>query len=165
MILAENPMVADCLVMREHWMRCALDLAKDAVLADEVPVGAIVVLGGKVIGQGFNNSVRNHDPSGHAEIVALRNAARNLGNHRLVGARMYVTIEPCVMCAGAIVQARLSQLVYGATDPKAGAAGSVLNVLQHGQLNHRCEVVGGVLELECGALMKNYFELKRQIQR
>ena len=157
-------MTADCLLIREQWMRCALDLAKDAILVDEVPVGAIVVLGSKVIGRGFNNTVGNHDPSGHAEIVALRSAARNLGNHRLVGASMYVTIEPCVMCAGAIVQARLAQLVFGATDPKAGAAGSVLNVLQHDQLNHRCEVVGGVLESECGALMKNYFEMKRRIQ-
>ena len=149
-------------VEHEIWMRRALYLAKSAYQRDEVPIGAVVVLDGRVIGEGYNLTISNCDPSAHAEIIALRSAAAAVNNHRLPGARMYVTVEPCAMCAGAVIQSRLDTVIFGATDSKAGAAGSVLNVLQNNTLNHQCEVVGDILSDECAQLMQEFFEAKRK---
>ena len=142
-------------------MHAALDAAREAEAAGEVPVGAVVVTGGNVVAAGHNVSVSAADPSGHAEIVALRGAADALGNHRLTEATLYVTLEPCVMCVGAIAQARVSRVVFGAYDPKAGALGSVEDLSTSKALNHRFEVNGGVLAEECGDLLKAFFEARR----
>ena len=150
------------MVEHEIWMRRALYLAQFAYQKDEVPIGAIVVLDGRIIGEGYNLTISNCDPSAHAEIIALRSAAAVVNNHRLPEARMYVTIEPCAMCAGAVIQSRLDTLIYGATDSKAGAAGSVLNVLQNDTLNHQCEVVGDILSDECAQLIQEFFVAKRK---
>ncbi len=144
----------------EH-MRAALDAARNADAAGEVPVGAVVVAGGGVIATGHNVSISAADPTGHAEIVALRAAAKELGNHRLSGATLYVTLEPCVMCVGAIAHARLSRVVFGAYDAKAGALGSVEDLSTSRALNHRFEVNGGVLAEECGELLKAFFAARR----
>jgi len=150
-------------LQREHEqrMRYALDWAKAAYAMDEVPVGAVVIIGDEVVGVGYNRTVSDCDPSAHAEIVALRRAAAKIGNYRLPSAKMYLTLEPCAMCAGAIVQARLESLIFGATDFKSGAAGSVMNVLRHEKLNHRCQVVGSILENECKELIQKFFRSKR----
>ncbi|HET7176703.1 MAG TPA: tRNA adenosine(34) deaminase TadA [Gammaproteobacteria bacterium] len=145
----------------EKFMREALALARQAEAAGEVPVGAVLVKDGVVIGSGWNHPIGAHDPTAHAEIAALRAAATALGNYRLLDTTLYVTLEPCAMCAGAMVHARVERLVYGATDPKTGAAGSVLNLVQAGPLNHRLEVEGGVLAEECGALLKGFFAQRR----
>ncbi len=142
-------------------MRRALMLAQHAEQAGEVPVGAVVVLNGEVIGEGWNQPIVTHDPSAHAEMVALRAAARQIKNYRLTGATLYVTLEPCAMCAGVIVHARIARVVYGAADPKAGAAGSVLSLLDSDRLNHRAEVVGGVLAEECGEALRQFFQARR----
>ncbi len=142
-------------------MQRALDLARYAEAAGEVPVGAVVVLNGEVIGEGWNQPIVTHDPSAHAEMVALRAAARQIKNYRLTGATLYVTLEPCAMCAGAIVHARIARVVYGAADPKAGAAGSVFSLLDSERLNHRAEVVGGVLAGECGEILRMFFQSRR----
>lgn len=145
-----------------HWMRHALALAQRAAAEGEVPVGAVVVdAEGQVLGEGWNRPIAAHDPTAHAEIQALRAAAEKVGNYRLVGATLYVTLEPCPMCAGAMVHARVRRVVYGAADPRSGAAGSVYNLLQTEQLNHRAEVVGGVLSEECGALLRGFFRERR----
>ena len=141
----------------ERWMREALAEARRARGRGEVPVGAVVVLGGAVVGRGANQPIRGTDPTAHAEIVALRDAARATGNYRLTGAALYVTVEPCLMCAGALVHARIGRLVFGAAEPRAGAVRSVMRVLDHPALNHRVEVAGGVLESECTALMRAFF--------
>jgi len=143
-------------------MQRALALARHAQAVGEVPVGAVVTLDGEVIGEGWNQPIRSHDPSAHAEMVALRAAAARLGNYRLLGATLYVTLEPCAMCAGAIVHARLARVVYGAADPKAGAAGSVFNLLASEQLNHRAQITGGVLAEDCGAILRAFFQLRRE---
>lgn len=143
------------------WMRLALAQAREAGEAGEVPVGAVIVRAGEVVGQGQNRNLRDNDSSAHAEIVALRQAGARLGNHRLPGCVMYSTIEPCAMCAGAMVHARLEHLVYGSADPKAGAAGSALEVLNHPRLNHRMEVTSGVLQEECSELLKAFFQARR----
>jgi tRNA(adenine34) deaminase len=127
----------------------------------EVPVGAVVVLGGEIIGRGCNRNLTDKDPSAHAEIVALRNAGAAIGNHRLLECELYVTIEPCAMCAGALIQARISRLIYGAADAKAGAVKSVLQVLNHPALNHQMEVVPGVLAEECAQLLQGFFRSRR----
>jgi len=145
----------------ESWMQRALAEAEAAEDAGEVPVGAVIVKGGELIATGQNRNLRDHDPSAHAEIVALRAAGQVLGNHRLERCEMYVIIEPCAMCAGALVHARLARLVYGARDPKAGAVESAMNVLNHPRLNHEMEVVGGVLEAECSQLLRDFFRLRR----
>ena len=150
------------MVEHENWMRRALYLAQCAYQKDEVPIGAVVVLDGRIIGEGYNLTMSNCDPSAHAEIIALRSAAAAINNHRLPGARMYVTIEPCAMCAGAVIQSRLDTVIFGATDSKAGAAGSVLNVLQNNTLNHQCEVVGDILSDECAQLVQEFFKAKRK---
>lgn len=143
-------------------MRRALELARHAQEAGEVPVGALVVQDGEVIGEGWNQPIVSNDPTAHAEVVALRAAAARVGNYRLPGATLYVTLEPCVMCAGAIVHARVARVVYGAPDPKNGAGGSVFNLMQSvPPLNHQAEVVGGVLGEECGQMLKAFFQSRR----
>ena len=143
------------------WMQRAIEQARLAERAGEVPVGAVVVREGKIVGTGYNQNLLGNDPTAHAEIVALRQAAEALGNHRLTGCTLFCTIEPCAMCAGAMVHARISRLVYGARDPKAGAAGSVLDVINHPHLNHQMEVTSGVLAEECSQLLKSFFAAKR----
>lgn len=142
-------------------MQAAIGEAKIAAQAGEVPVGAVVVVDDEVVGRGINRTISDSDPSAHAEIVALRAAAHELGNHRLTGATLYVTLEPCTMCMGAIVQARIVRLVFGAYDPKAGAAGSAIDLTDSPAFNHRFEVNGGVLADECGAVLKAFFEPRR----
>jgi tRNA(adenine34) deaminase len=147
------------------YMRHALKLASQAQDAGEVPVGAVVVQDGVIIGRGFNAPISRHDPSAHAEMMALRNAAQNIGNYRLVGCELFVTLEPCLMCAGAIMHARIARAVYGASDPKTGACGSVLNAFVEQRLNHHTEVVVGVLADECGLMLSNFFALRRAQQK
>lgn len=139
-----------------------MELADEGRAADEVPVGAIVVAGGEIVGRGFNQPITSRDPTAHAEVVALRDAAGRLGNYRLPGATLYVTMEPCVMCAGAIFHARIARVVYGAREYKTGAHGSILDVFSEPRLNHHCEIVGGVLADECAALISGFFESRRQ---
>src|SRR5262245_51738584 len=148
-----------------YWMELALELARSAAAAGEVPVGAVVVKDGEVVGRGHNRNLTDNDPTAHAELVALRDAAARLGNHRLVGCTIFATIEPCAMCAGAMVHSRLARLVYGASDPKAGAAGSVLTVLNHPQLNHRMEVTAGVLADQCSEVLTSFFQSRRNLSR
>lgn len=149
----------------EVYMRHALDLAVQAQAAGEVPVGAVVVLEGEIVGRGFNAPISRHDPSAHAEMVALRDAAQRLGNYRLVGCELFVTLEPCMMCAGAIMHARIARVVYGASDPKTGACGSVVNAFAELRLNHHAVVQGGVLAEECGAMLSNFFAMRRAQQK
>lgn len=143
------------------FMHAALAEAQIAVAQNEIPVGAVVVAGGEIVARGHNRSITDHDPSGHAEIVALRAAGAATGNYRLVDATLYVTLEPCAMCVGALIQARIRRLVFGAYDEKAGAAGSVLDLAGERKLNHRFEVNGGLLQEECGALLTAFFSGKR----
>ena len=142
-------------------MRVALEQARAAQAAGEVPVGAVVVKDGEIIGAGFNAPISRHDPSAHAEITALRDAARRLGNYRLPGCTLYVTLEPCAMCVGAMFHARIARLVYGAADPKTGACGSVLDLFAEPRLNHHATVTAGVLAEECGAPLRQFFAAKR----
>jgi tRNA(adenine34) deaminase len=142
-------------------MRTALALAAEARRGGEVPVGAVVVLDGTVIGTGFNQPIAATDPTAHAEIVALREAGRRLGNYRLTGATLYVTIEPCQMCVGAMIHARIARLVYGTLEPKAGAIESAMRAHEHPSLNHRMDATGGVLEEECRAVIQEFFREKR----
>ena len=144
------------------WMRQALDQAKNAWALGEVPVGAVVVRDGEVIATGFNQPIGNHDPTAHAEIMALRAAATILGNYRLPGCELFVTLEPCAMCAGAMMHARLARVVYGATDPKTGACGSIVDLFAQERLNHHTQLVGGVLADECGALLREFFAERRR---
>ena len=145
----------------DTFMRAALDEARRGFAAGEVPVGAVLVLDGEIVGRGFNQPIGSHDPTAHAEIVAMRAAAQAIGNYRLVGATMYVTIEPCLMCVGAMVHARIGTLAYGAPEPKAGAVESAMRALEHPSLNHRFEVVAGVREDECRALVQAFFRERR----
>jgi len=145
----------------ERFMRAALREAARAMKEEEVPVGAVVVHEGRVLARAHNRSIHLNDPTAHAEILALRRAARKLGNYRLPGCSLYVTIEPCAMCAGAIVQARVQRVVFGTADPKAGAGGSVLPVLNHPKLNHRAEVRSGVLKEECASILREFFRHRR----
>jgi len=147
--------------MDEVWMRLALDEAADAERLGEVPIGAVVVLGEKVIGRGHNRVITEQDPTAHAEIVALRDAARFLNNYRLTGTTLYVTIEPCPMCAGALVNARVARLVYGAADPRAGAVTTLFQLCTDPRLNHRLQVQAGVLEAECREMIQSFFQRKR----
>ena len=148
----------------EQWMKEALRQAERALLAGEVPVGAVVVSQNNIVGQGFNRNLLDRDPTAHAEIIALREAAANIGNHRLLDCELYATIEPCAMCAGAITHARVRRLVYGAEDLKAGAVHSVMQVVNHPALNHRVEVKGGVLAERCGELLQQFFWARRAEQ-
>ncbi|HEY3759747.1 MAG TPA: tRNA adenosine(34) deaminase TadA [Solirubrobacteraceae bacterium] len=145
----------------EYFMRLALREARHALKHDDVPIGAVAVHGGEVIGAGHNEREVRQDPTAHAELVALREAARAVGGWRVLETVLYVTLEPCAMCAGAIVLARIPRVVYGASDPKAGAAGSVLDVLGERRLNHRPEVAGGLLADECGGLLSEFFAARR----
>jgi tRNA(adenine34) deaminase len=146
---------------RDTFMRTALDEARRGFRAGEVPVGAVVVLDGRILGRGFNQPISSHDPTAHAEVVAIRAAAKAIGNYRLVGSTMYVTIEPCLMCVGAMVHARVGTLVFGAPEPKAGAVVSSCRAHELPSLNHRIEVVGGVLEEECRAIIQEFFKTRR----
>jgi len=143
------------------YMRRALELARHAEEAGEVPVGALVVLNDEIIGEGWNQPIVTHDPTAHAEIVALRAAAVRTKNYRIPEAVLYVTLEPCAMCAGAMVHARMARVVYGAADPKSGAAGSVFNLLESSTLNHRAQITRGMLAQECGEMLRNFFEARR----
>ena len=147
--------------MHNDFMRLALEQAQHAWDLGEVPVGAVVVKDGVVIARGYNQPIGKHDPTAHAEIVALRAAAEALGNYRLPGCELYVTLEPCVMCSGAMMHARLARVVYGATDPKTGACGSVVDLFGQERLNHHTEVSGGVMADECGAMLKDFFAARR----
>jgi tRNA(adenine34) deaminase len=147
--------------MDERFMRIALELAGQARQRGEVPVGAVVVLEGTVIGEGFNQPISAQDPTAHAEIVAMRKAAARLGNYRLTGAELYVTIEPCQMCVGAMVHARIARVVYGALEPRAGAIESAMRAHEHPALNHRMEAFGGVLEAASRTLMQDFFRDRR----
>ena len=146
----------------DFYMREALALAAIAEAHGEVPVGAVVVSDGAIIGRGYNQPITSHDPSAHAEIIAMRDAASRIGNYRLTGCELYVTLEPCVMCAGAIMHARIARLVFGAADPKTGACGSVVNLFSEAALNHHAAVVTGVLAAECGARLSAFFSQRRQ---
>ena len=148
-----------------NFMQMALDLAKQAALNGEVPVGAIVVKDGVIIGRGSNAPISLHDPTAHAEIIAMRQAAKYLGNYRLVDCTLYVTLEPCAMCSGAIQHARIAKLVYGASDAKTGACGSVVNLMAEPKLNHHTEVLGGVMADECGAILSGFFKQRRLINK
>jgi tRNA(adenine34) deaminase len=145
-------------------MRRALELAAHGREAGEVPVGAVIVIDGAIVGEGFNQPIGSHDPTAHAEIVAMRDAGRRLGNYRLAGTTLYVTIEPCQMCVGAMVHARVARLVYGAPEPKAGAIESAMRAHEHPSLNHHVEVMGGVLEDECRNVMQQFFAERRKTE-
>lgn len=147
------------------YMRQALDQAHNAWALGEVPVGAILVREGTVIATGFNQPIGTHDPTAHAEIMALRAAASLLGNYRLPGCELFVTLEPCAMCAGAMMHARLARVVYGAPDPKTGACGSVVNLFEQEKLNHHTEIVGGVMTDQCSSLLKDFFAERRAAQK
>lgn len=144
------------------YMKLALELAQQAADAGEVPVGALVVKDGEIVGRGYNQPISGADPSAHAEMVALRDAAQHLGNYRLVGCTLYVTLEPCAMCTGAIQHARIARLVFGASDPKTGACGSVVNLMAEEKLNHHCEVTSGVLAEQCGSILSGFFAARRK---
>ena len=156
-----NPAPEPAPVSGELWMEEALRCAQRALEAGEVPVGAVVVLAGKVVGRGWNRNISDCDPTAHAEVIALRDAGANVGNHRLGDCELFVTIEPCAMCAGALVHARLKRLVYGSDDPKAGAVRSVMQVLNHPQLNHEIEVRSGVLAGRSAELLQTFFKNRR----
>lgn len=145
----------------EKFMQRALELAKQGELAGEVPVGCVIVKNGEIIGEGFNHPISAHDPTAHAEIDAMREAASALGNYRLVDTTLYVTLEPCTMCAGAMVHARVKRLVFGAREPRTGAVGSVYDIPRDARLNHRLEVVEGVLAEKSSAMLREFFRAKR----
>ena len=145
----------------EDYMRAALEQARAAGAVDEVPVGAVVVCAGEIVGRGFNQPIGRHDPTAHAEIMALRDAATRLGNYRLPGCALYVTLEPCVMCSGAIMHARVARVVFGARDPKTGVAGSVLDLFAESRLNHHATIEGGLLADDCGRMLSSFFAARR----
>ena len=145
------------------FMKIALEEAKSAYSAGEVPVGAVLVHDGRILAQAHNLPITMNDPSAHAEMLALRQAAENIGNYRLVGAELYITLEPCIMCAGAIVQARLARVIFGARDPKCGAVTSLYNILNDERLNHQVEVTEGIMREECGEIISRFFRQKRVI--
>lgn len=144
-----------------RYMRAALELAHEGGLIGEVPVGAVVVMNGEIVGRGYNQPISSHDPTAHAEVMALRDAAARIGNYRLVGATLYVTMEPCVMCAGAILHSRVARVVYGAREYKTGAHGSIIDVFAEPRLNYHCEISGGVLAEACAAAISGFFETRR----
>jgi tRNA(adenine34) deaminase len=160
--MQRKPSAGDARPPDEHFMRRALREAERGFKEDEVPVGAVVVKDGRVLARAHNRPVRLQDPSAHAEVLALRRAARKLGNYRLTRCTLYVTIEPCAMCAGVITQARLRRVVFGAFDPKAGASGSALTVLNHPKLNHQVEIRSGVMAEDCARLLRDFFRRKRK---
>lgn len=143
------------------FMQLALDLARQGASHNEVPVGAVVVWDGRVVGQGFNQPIGRHDPTAHAEVMALRDAAQRLGNYRLPGCTLYVTVEPCAMCAGAIQHARIARVVFGTTEPKTGACGSVVDLFAEPRLNHHAQIEGGVLAVDCAETVSAFFRRRR----
>lgn len=147
------------------YMQRALELAAHAEAEGEVPVGALIVLNSEIIGEGWNRPIAGHDPTAHAEIIALRAAAQRLQNYRLTGATLYVTLEPCPMCAGAMVHSRIGRVVYGATDPIAGSAGSVFNILQAATLNHRVDITAGMMAEVCSERLRDFFRQRRSNQK
>ena len=152
-------------VSDERWMRHALTLAQKAAALGEVPVGALLVKDERLLAEGWNQPIVDHDPTAHAEIMAIRHGGESLQNYRLPGTTLYVTIEPCSMCAGAIVHARIARVVFGASEPRAGAAGSVINLLQNEQFNHQTDISSGVLAEECGQILKDFFAMRRKQKR
>ena len=146
----------------ELWMQRALELAREAERMGEVPVGAVLVANDESVAEAWNQPVAAHDPTAHAEILALRQAGEKLGNYRLNDATLYITLEPCAMCAGAIVHARIARVVYGAKDPRAGAGGSVFQILDSDKLNHRTQITGGILEAACTEILQEFFRKKRR---
>ena len=150
------------MTLDEAKMHEAIAEAHLAERSGEVPVGAVIVREGEILARGYNQVIATSDPTAHAEVVALRQAGRLLGNYRLEGCDLYTTLEPCAMCAGAILHARIHRLIYAAPDPKAGACGSILNVIQHPQLNHKVELTPGILEEECAAMLTNFFRARRR---
>lgn len=161
----ENPVLSEASAFMAEdlkWMQYALTLADKAEQIGEIPVGAVLVKDNVVIGEGWNVSICQHDPSGHAEMIAIRQAAQRLQNYRLLDTTLYVTLEPCAMCAGLLVHSRIKRLVFGALDAKTGAAGSVMDLVRHPQLNHQVEVVSGVLATECGMKLSEFFARRRQ---
>jgi tRNA(adenine34) deaminase len=154
--VAQNPVLSD-----EHWMQIALNLAHQAAQNGEVPVGAVVVKDGQMVGQGYNSPIQRHDPTAHAEMVAMREAALNLGNYRLSGCQLFVTVEPCTMCAGAIAHARFSRLIYGASEPRSGAIASVMQFLDHPASHQHTQVTAGVLAEPCAKVMRDFFKSRR----
>lgn len=144
------------------FMRLALELAKKAELKNEVPIGALIVRDGKIIGRGMNTSISDYDPTAHAEINAIRDAAKTIKNYRLKNCSIYVTLEPCAMCVGAIQHARIEKIIYGAPDPKTGACGSMIDLVSVKEINHHAEATGGILEKECGQILKDFFLSKRK---
>jgi tRNA(adenine34) deaminase len=149
----------------ERWMRVALEEAQKAAAIGEVPIGAVIVRNGEIVGRGYNRRETDRDPTAHAEMIAIREAAAHLGGWRLIGCSLYVTLEPCPMCAGAILQSRIERVVYGASDPKGGCAGTLMNLLTDGRFNHRAEVVGGVLAEESGSFLTGFFRRLREGHR
>lgn len=144
-----------------NWMQHAVNLAKHAALNNEVPVGAVLVLNDQIIGEGFNQPIQNNDPTAHAEIIALRQGAKYLNNYRLLDTTLYITLEPCVMCAGAIIHSRVKRVVYGATDPRAGGVRSVFSILQSDKLNHQVEFCSEVMAEECSTILREFFKERR----
>lgn len=161
-MLAAPPEYLMTVLDDSFYMREALSLARSAECLGEVPVGAVVVRNGEIVGRGFNSPIGEHDPTAHAEIAALRDAARNLGNYRLPGCELFVTLEPCAMCAGAILHARIARVVYGARDPKTGVHGSIVDLFAVERLNHHTQVEGGLLAEECGSLLSQFFAARRR---
>ena len=154
-------MIMHC-VQHEQWMKRAIDEAKKAEAMDEVPIGAVIVKDGTIISKGYNLRETNQDPLAHAELIAIREASRSLKTWRLSGCDLYVTLEPCAMCAGAIVQSRISRVIYGTYDPKAGCAGTLMDLLQEDRFNHQTEVIAGVMQEECSSLLTQFFHKLRQ---
>lgn len=152
---------SNTLLNDDEFMAQAIELAQEALRAGEIPVGAVVVLNGKVVGRGFNQPITRHDPSAHAEIMAMRDAGLHIANYRLPECTLYVTLEPCAMCAGAIMHARIKRIVFGAADPKTGAAGSVVDLFAESRLNHHTEIEGGVMAEECSLMISNFFRERR----
>lgn len=148
----------------EKWMRRALTLADKAAELGEVPVGAVLVKDGLLLSEGWNQPIMKHDPTAHAEIMAIRHAAALIKNYRLPETTLYITIEPCSMCAGAIIHSRISRVVFGASEPRAGAAGSIINLLQNEQFNHKTDITSGVLAEECGQVLKDFFKMRREVK-
>ncbi|OTA14472.1 hypothetical protein Xvie_03693 [Xenorhabdus vietnamensis] len=146
----------------EYWMRRAMDLAMQAQAKGEIPVGSVLVADNKVIAEGFNHPITDHDPTAHAEIIALRRGGIQLQNYRLLNTTLYVTLEPCVMCAGAMIHSRIQRLVYGASDMKTGAAGSLVDILRHPGMNHQIEITAGILAEECSAMLSSFFKQRRE---
>lgn len=144
-----------------YWMQHAIKLAKHAALNNEVPVGAVLILNNEIIGEGWNQPIKNNDPTAHAEIIALRHGAKYLNNYRLLNTTLYITLEPCAMCAGAIIHSRVKRVVFGASDPRAGGAGSVFSILQSDKLNHYVDCCQNVMSEECSEILRDFFKLKR----